>query len=533
MIWYWKVSLHHKTYFDEAIKAPCWEKHRDIPDKRHARKSNKHLEPSKISEYVRPILYLIKTILVDNYEDRNISSKISEYMKLLMNKVQPWLKIEALKIIYQLVSENEETNSIFRANIKDNKHYFALLKVFRDSYYDVQTISAKILRTLELEPSIRDKVFSFLNISIWPPEERDIGMNILDFNSHHTPCFKNNSRNIFDESEDLKEKQLRKTPNMNSKINIKGTGKFINSTADHIVNRRNTKFLAEMNKIMNNPDDSSNTSFQKYGDFKPKDSNLSNSSYSDSDFTSAFQINQTEEMKSQDYTHEETKMEQQDIDPVDNYLNNFIKNKITRDAPIPYDATKLEFESHRKSGKSTSPYRNESERQTITKYRTSTNIPATTSISSEDNTNQIEYDEDSIPEELCDLYQVFLTWIFSPKRENLDTSNPIKYKMMIPLWLSLSAKSTKIMKQKAITDLNFMTAVETNANKIMKEKSFQSWILDMLYSVFPPKSDSDKDPIWDMGCKLYIQISKMWFLTNFEAHKYTHYLISWPLKRIL
>ena len=65
------------------------------------------------------------------------------------------------------------------------------------------------------------------------------------------------------------------------------------------------------------------------------------------------------------------------------------------------------------------------------------------------------------------------------------------------------------MKQKAITDLNFMTAVEANANKIMEKRSFQSWILDMLYSVFPLKSDSNIDPIWDMGCKLYIQISKM------------------------
>ena len=85
---------------------------------------------------------------------------------------------------------------------------------------------------------------------------------------------------------------------MNSKINIKGIGKFINSTVDHIVNRRKTKFLAETSIIMNNQDDSSNEFFKKYGDYKRQDSNLSSSSYSDSNITSAYQNNETEEMKS-------------------------------------------------------------------------------------------------------------------------------------------------------------------------------------------------------------------------------------------
>lgn len=55
------------------------------------------------------------------------------------------------------------------------------------------------------------------------------------------------------------------------------------------------------------------------------------------------------------------------------------------------------------------------------------------------------------------------------------------------------------MKLKAIADMNFMTAFESNARYIMEEKTFQSWIFDILYSVFPPRSNSEKDPIWDMG----------------------------------
>lgn len=65
------------------------------------------------------------------------------------------------------------------------------------------------------------------------------------------------------------------------------------------------------------------------------------------------------------------------------------------------------------------------------------------------------------------------------------------------------------MKQKALSDLNFMTAIESNTKIIMGNRSYGTWILDILFSVFPPKSEEDMDPIWEMGCKLYIQISKM------------------------
>jgi len=55
------------------------------------------------------------------------------------------------------------------------------------------------------------------------------------------------------------------------------------------------------------------------------------------------------------------------------------------------------------------------------------------------------------------------------------------------------------MKQKALSDLHFMTAIEKNASVIMNEKTFNRWILDLLYAVFPPKSETEKDPVWDMG----------------------------------
>lgn len=55
------------------------------------------------------------------------------------------------------------------------------------------------------------------------------------------------------------------------------------------------------------------------------------------------------------------------------------------------------------------------------------------------------------------------------------------------------------MKQKALSDLNFMTAIESNTKIIMGNRSYGTWILDILFSVFPPKSEEDMDPIWEMG----------------------------------
>jgi len=67
----------------------------------------------------------------------------------------------------------------------------------------------------------------------------------------------------------------------------------------------------------------------------------------------------------------------------------------------------------------------------------------------------------------------------------------------------------------------------------MAERTFSRWILDLLYTVFPPKNNADMDPIWEMGCKLYIQISKTWFNTDTDSHNYIHNLITWPINRVI
>jgi hypothetical protein len=242
---------------------------------------------------------------------------------------------------------------------------------------------------------------------------------------------------------------------------------------------------------------------------------------------SSVRKNMEEETKNSECTGKATKFAD---DPLDNYLKRLGGEKISKDSPVRQDENKIEVPATRKSGRSGSPLR-KSKTSIPSKYKESTNIPLTSSQSSEDQGIQ-EIDDDIILEELNELYHVFLSWIFSSKAE-YDCSKPIRYHMMLPVCLNLSAKSTKLMKQKAISDFNFMTAVEKNASIIMKERTFSRWILDLLYTVFPPKFDTDKDPIWDMGCKLYIHLNKVCFNTDLDSHFYLHNLTTWPINRII
>jgi len=228
----------------------------------------------------------------------------------------------------------------------------------------------------------------------------------------------------------------------------------------------------------------------------------------------------------------------EDMDLLDQYLKNLSSIKEYKESPTIPDSNKIEVNQHRKSGKSSSPNRESIAKfkPLTSKYKDSTNIPLTSSLSSDGNSggrDEINYQEENvILEELNELYQVFLSWIFSSRSE-LDLSRLIKYDSILPLWLNLAAKSTKLMKQKVISDFNFMMHVEKNATVIMSERNFIRWILDLLYTVFPPKKDANIDPIWDMGWKLYIQMNKMCFNVDHNAHSYLHQLIAWPISKFL
>ena len=67
----------------------------------------------------------------------------------------------------------------------------------------------------------------------------------------------------------------------------------------------------------------------------------------------------------------------------------------------------------------------------------------------------------------------------------------------------------------------------------MAERTFSRWIIDLMYTVFPPKKDKDLDPIWEMGCKLYIQMTKMCLNSDTSSHFYIHQLLVWPIIKYL
>jgi len=241
-----------------------------------------------------------------------------------------------------------------------------------------------------------------------------------------------------------------------------------------------------------------------------------------------------EETKNSDYTNLKAKEENWDL--LDMYLKKLEIKKEWKESPIQQDEKKIEVNPHRKSGKSSSPNRQSvSKFKHLTNIKESTNIPLTSSLSSDGNSggnqdNQVQ--EDVILEELNELYQVFLSWVFN-SREELDCSRQIKYCTILPLCLNLAAKSTKLMKLKVISDFNFMTAAEKNPSVIMNQRIFSRWILDLMYSVFPPRKKLDMDPIWEMGWKLYIQMNKICFNTDHNSHFYIHQLLVWPINKYL
>lgn len=87
-----------------------------------------------------------------------------------------------------------------------------------------------------------------------------------------------------------------------------------------------------------------------------------------------------EETKNTDSSKKATKFAD---DPLDNYLKKLGGEKFSKDSPIRQDDNKIEVKATRKSGRSGSPMR-KSKTVLPTKYKESTNIPLTSSLSSED-----------------------------------------------------------------------------------------------------------------------------------------------------
>ena len=162
---------------------------------------------SNLSEYIRPILEIVQNILSDcskGSKDTSVTCGIADLVSIITFKQTPCYRIEILKVIKHLVSEKEPNCHTFKIHLKENKHYFMILKVFNESYYDVQTYCAEIIKYLDLDQSIKEKIFSFMNYSVCPPDQRDIDVSLEDMTAYHTPVFKNQFGNILDHSEQMR-----------------------------------------------------------------------------------------------------------------------------------------------------------------------------------------------------------------------------------------------------------------------------------------------------------------------------------------
>ena len=151
-------------------------------------------------------------------------------------------------------------------------------------------------------------------------------------------------------------------------------------------------------------------------------------------------------------------------DPLDQYLKRLGRDSRAhyQESPVREYENKLEFNPHRQSGRSSSPHR-KSEAYKSSETKESEDAPVTSTIGVKE---EPSHEENVILEELNDLYSSILSWVFASKAEELDASRPIKFSMLLPIWLNLAAKSSKLMKQKALSDLNFMLAFEKNVIKV-------------------------------------------------------------------
>ena len=366
-----------------------------------------------------------------------------------------------------LINQDDNWAFIFKNHLKDDKHYYLILKTFQESYYDVQTYWVEIIKLLDLEFAIKEKIFSFMNYSVCPPEERGIDIHNNEANAYHSPIFTNKIKNILEQTEEMKENTNISSTSKHSKFKDRQKVTF-DQSSDEKPNE-----LLKKDSDYRDADPGSSTSYGKFkwnifkylGNLKLTGSIHSQSSFEESGLVSPREMvknleyeyknkNEYEEMKTAIYSNDNN-------DPLDQYLKRLGRDTRVhhQESPVREYENKLEFNPHRQSGRSSSPHR-KSETYKVSVIKDSTNVQLTGITWSTDNI--LHHEEDTILEELNDLYNSMLSWIFASKADELDSSRPIKFAMLLPIWLNLAAKSSKLMKQKAISDLNFMLAVEKN-----------------------------------------------------------------------
>lgn len=137
------VSIHRLVQIVKHLsitkRGPCCHMHKGQNVKWFMRSSTKTQQITDLALYLQPILRIIKSILYGNYRDREISKSICTLAEAVNYRPTSCFKIEIMKVIHELLTEDEMAASVFRAHLKEEKHFYLVLKVFQDSYYDVQT----------------------------------------------------------------------------------------------------------------------------------------------------------------------------------------------------------------------------------------------------------------------------------------------------------------------------------------------------------------------------------------------------------
>lgn len=86
-----------------------------------------------------------------------------------------------------------------------------------------------------------------MNYVVCPPDQRDVNVSLRDAHAYHSPVFKNEVRNILEQTEELKEQHSISTSGGYSKLRSHEQKSYSNKLEDSIViNRKESNYLHDL-----------------------------------------------------------------------------------------------------------------------------------------------------------------------------------------------------------------------------------------------------------------------------------------------
>jgi hypothetical protein len=162
-----------------------------------------------------------------------------------------------------------------------------------------------------------------MNYSVCPPEQRDIDVSLEDMTAYHSPVFKNQMRNILEQSEELKLNPRESSGWRKKKINSNKVdlSEQMSTEEKYQVKKRESKYLKELKFNFDYSSPSSSSALKSKDERRKLTGNIDISDAVSDEMDSSFSPGGTETKeetkrtaeqftKNTEFTHQETKEEE-------------------------------------------------------------------------------------------------------------------------------------------------------------------------------------------------------------------------------